>query len=73
MDQALAEVERAIGERRRLLIGVVNAAKIVHMRRDSVLDQAVRSADVILADGMGVVWAAGLLGRKTGRGFYTYS
>jgi N-acetylglucosaminyldiphosphoundecaprenol N-acetyl-beta-D-mannosaminyltransferase len=64
MEQALAEVESAIRERRRLLIGVVNAAKIVHMRRDAVLDQAVRSADVILADGMGVVWAAGLLGRR---------
>jgi N-acetylglucosaminyldiphosphoundecaprenol N-acetyl-beta-D-mannosaminyltransferase len=64
MDDVLALVDAAIAARRRLLIGVVNAAKLVNMRRDAVLSAAVRGADVILADGMAVVWAARLLGRR---------
>lgn len=64
MAEAVAEADHAIRERRALLIGVVNAAKIVNMRRDAELDRAVRSADLILADGMSVVWAARLLRRR---------
>jgi len=63
MDEAVALAERAVLERRRLLFGVVNAAKLVHMRRDARLRAAVRAAHVILADGMAVVWAARLLRR----------
>jgi N-acetylglucosaminyldiphosphoundecaprenol N-acetyl-beta-D-mannosaminyltransferase len=64
MDGVLKIAEAAITRRRRhLLIGVVNAAKVVNMRRDQVLRQAVLHADVILADGMSVVWAARLLGQ----------
>jgi N-acetylglucosaminyldiphosphoundecaprenol N-acetyl-beta-D-mannosaminyltransferase len=64
MEQALDAVESAIRERRRLLIGVVNAAKIVNMRRDPELRDSVLSADLILADGMSVVWAGRLLGGR---------
>ncbi len=64
MAEVLASVESAIRERRRLLIGVVNAAKIVNMRRDPELRAAVLSSDLILADGMSVVWASRLLGRR---------
>jgi N-acetylglucosaminyldiphosphoundecaprenol N-acetyl-beta-D-mannosaminyltransferase len=63
MDQALAGVDDAVRERTRLQIGVVNAAKIVNMRRDPVLREDVLSSDLILADGIAVVWAARLLGR----------
>jgi N-acetylglucosaminyldiphosphoundecaprenol N-acetyl-beta-D-mannosaminyltransferase len=63
MDQALALVDDAVRERTRLQIGVVNAAKIVNMRRDPVLRDDVLSSDLILADGIAVVWAARLLGR----------
>lgn len=62
MDEALAEVQAAIAYRCRLLIGVVNAAKIVNMSRDECLRYSVLGADLILADGMGVVWAARWLG-----------
>jgi N-acetylglucosaminyldiphosphoundecaprenol N-acetyl-beta-D-mannosaminyltransferase len=41
---------------------VVNAAKIVNMRRDADLARDVMGADLINADGMSVVWAARLLG-----------
>ena len=39
----------------------VNAAKVVNMHRNDELRRAVLSADVILADGMPVVWASRLL------------
>lgn len=61
--QVLDLTDQVIAARDRLLIGVVNAAKMVNMRRDPVLDDVVRSADIILADGMAVVWASRLLRR----------
>lgn len=64
MGDALGVVEQTIHDRRRLLIGVVNAAKIVNMRRDEALDWSVRTSDLILADGMSVVWASRILGRR---------
>src|SRR5262249_44294079 len=60
----MAHIDDAIRWRRQLLIGVVNAAKVVNMRRNTALRESVLSADLILADGMSVVWAARLLGRR---------
>ena len=62
MDEVLLRAGRAIGEHRRLLVGVVNAAKIVHMRRDELLRDSLLEADVLLADGQAVVWASRFLG-----------
>lgn len=45
-----------------LEIGVVNAAKIVNMRRNPVLRDAVAGCDVVVADGQSVVWASRVLG-----------
>lgn len=64
MDDVLARVAEAIGRRTRLQIGVVNAAKVVNMRRDPALREDVLSSDLILADGIAVVWAGRLLGRR---------
>ena len=63
MDEVLDRVDRVIGSRDRLQIGVVNAAKLVSMRRDPALRAAVLSCDLILADGAPVVWVSRLLGR----------
>lgn len=63
MDAMLHEVDETIRYRKRLLIGVVNAAKLVNMHREPALARAVLSADLILADGMAVVWACRLLRR----------
>jgi N-acetylglucosaminyldiphosphoundecaprenol N-acetyl-beta-D-mannosaminyltransferase len=63
MSEAIARVEAAVRSRSRLRIGVVNAAKIVNMRRDPALRQDVVSSDMILADGASVVWASRVLGR----------
>ena len=64
MDQALDGVLDAIRTRKRLNIGVVNAAKIVNMRRSPALREAVLQSDVIFADGMSVVWASRVLGQR---------
>jgi N-acetylglucosaminyldiphosphoundecaprenol N-acetyl-beta-D-mannosaminyltransferase len=49
-------------ERGELLeVGVVNAAKIVKMRGDAALRDAVTGCDVIVADGQSVVWASRVL------------
>jgi N-acetylglucosaminyldiphosphoundecaprenol N-acetyl-beta-D-mannosaminyltransferase len=62
MTATLDLIDHVIASRSRLRIGVVNAAKIVNMQRDPLLREDVVSSDVILADGMAVVWAARLLG-----------
>jgi N-acetylglucosaminyldiphosphoundecaprenol N-acetyl-beta-D-mannosaminyltransferase len=62
MEEALERVDTAIGSRDRLQIGVVNAAKLVNMRRDSTIRADVLSCNLILADGVSVVWASRLLG-----------
>ncbi len=61
MAQAVDICERAITERRSMTVGVVNAAKVVNLRRDPALQAAVTSCDLLLADGQSVVWASRLL------------
>ena len=63
MDDAVRRCLQAIDEQVSIEIGVVNAAKIVKMRSDSALAEAVSSADLLLADGQSVVWASRYLGR----------
>src|SRR5262247_4057983 len=61
MRQALDICLRAVEQRRRLVVGVVNGAKVVSMHRQSALKSAVDATDVTFADGMSVVWASRLL------------
>jgi N-acetylglucosaminyldiphosphoundecaprenol N-acetyl-beta-D-mannosaminyltransferase len=61
MTQARQQCADAVQQRRYMSIGVVNAAKIVAMRRDQRLRQAVGGCHLILADGQSVVWASRLL------------
>ena len=62
LEQVLDRVEQSVHARTKLHIGVVNAAKIVNMRHDPDLGQAVHESDVIYADGMSDVWASRILG-----------
>jgi N-acetylglucosaminyldiphosphoundecaprenol N-acetyl-beta-D-mannosaminyltransferase len=55
------QCETAIQSRRRTLIGVVNAAKIVRIGQDERLRDSLLECDVLLADGQSVVWASRLL------------
>jgi N-acetylglucosaminyldiphosphoundecaprenol N-acetyl-beta-D-mannosaminyltransferase len=61
MDQAVERCLRAVRDREPLEIGVVNAAKLVGMRRDPRLAEAVTGCGLVLADGQAVVWASRLL------------
>ncbi|PWI13589.1 glycosyltransferase [Streptomyces sp. Act143] len=61
MDQTVARCLEAVRDGRQLEIGVVNAAKLVTMRRDERLARAVSGCDLVLADGQAVVWAGRVL------------
>jgi N-acetylglucosaminyldiphosphoundecaprenol N-acetyl-beta-D-mannosaminyltransferase len=61
MPQAVARCVQAIENGQFMSIGVVNAAKVMVMRRDSALKHAVTSCSMVLADGQSVVWASRLL------------
>ncbi|MBT8101272.1 MAG: WecB/TagA/CpsF family glycosyltransferase [Gammaproteobacteria bacterium] len=61
MDQALDAIDAAIQAKQRLMIGVVNAAKIVNMRKNKELWDDVSGSDLVLADGMSVVHASRIL------------
>jgi N-acetylglucosaminyldiphosphoundecaprenol N-acetyl-beta-D-mannosaminyltransferase len=63
LDDAVSLVDQAVRTRQRLRIAVVNAAKVVNMRRDPALGADVLSSDVVLADGVSIVWSSQLLGR----------
>lgn len=63
MQQAVEVCEQAIETGRPMVVGVVNAAKVVHLRRDPALRSAVVGCDLLLADGQSVVWASRLLRR----------
>lgn len=63
MDDVVARCRAALSSRQRMLIGVVNAAKIVSARRDELLRRSLVDCDVLLADGQSVVWASRLLSR----------
>ena len=61
MDETVERCLDAVRDGRQLEIGVVNAAKLVNMRRDPRLAEAVSGCDLVLADGQAVVWAGRVL------------
>ena len=63
MDDVLQLVDDAVAGRRPFQIGVVNAAKIVNMQRDCRLRDDVLASDIVLADGMSLVWASRIVGQ----------
>ena len=63
MEEVLTLCEKHIVSRRQLLLGVVNAAKVVNAQKDPKLHQSLKQADLILADGMPIVWLSRLLGK----------
>jgi N-acetylglucosaminyldiphosphoundecaprenol N-acetyl-beta-D-mannosaminyltransferase len=62
LEQTLDVARAAMSERRPTLQVSLNVAKLVRMRRDAELRADVVDADVVSADGMGVVWGARLCG-----------
>jgi N-acetylglucosaminyldiphosphoundecaprenol N-acetyl-beta-D-mannosaminyltransferase len=62
LTEAVARCTDAVDQHEQLCVGVVNSAKIVGMRRDTRLREAVDNCGMVLADGQAVVWASRLLG-----------
>ena len=62
LDETVAAAQRAIERRELLQHGCINVAKFVAIGSDPMLADDVRSSHIINADGMGIVWAARLLG-----------
>src|SRR5664279_650319 len=60
-DQVIERCRSALADRSRMLIGVVNASKVVHLRRDPLLRESLLECDIIVADGQSVVWASRLV------------
>jgi N-acetylglucosaminyldiphosphoundecaprenol N-acetyl-beta-D-mannosaminyltransferase len=63
MDQTIDLIANAIDNNQRISHTVVNAGKIVLMHKDPQLKESVVTADIINADGQGVVWASRFLGQ----------
>jgi N-acetylglucosaminyldiphosphoundecaprenol N-acetyl-beta-D-mannosaminyltransferase len=63
MPAVIERARQAVIERIPLAISVVNVAKVVNMRRDSILRESVNSGDLVLADGMPLVWLSRLKGQ----------
>jgi N-acetylglucosaminyldiphosphoundecaprenol N-acetyl-beta-D-mannosaminyltransferase len=63
MDEAVDRCREALETREPVLVGVLNAAKIVTLRHDPMLRDALLDCNMLLADGQAVVWASRLLGR----------
>ena len=64
MDEVVQLCAASLRSRQRMLVGVVNAAKIVKLRHDDQLRRSLLECDVLLADGQSVVWASRLLRQR---------
>lgn len=62
MSNTLSIIDKAIQENKQLHHVVVNAAKMVNMRKDEELRRSVIESNIINADGQAVVWASKILG-----------
>jgi N-acetylglucosaminyldiphosphoundecaprenol N-acetyl-beta-D-mannosaminyltransferase len=62
-DEVIERCGAALKTRQRVLLGVVNAAKVVNLRKDPLLRSSLLECDLLLADGQAVVWASRLLGK----------
>lgn len=62
--EALAVIDMLIESGSPHYMTVVNAAKLVAANRDERLRQAILDSSIVTADGMSVVWASRLLGRR---------
>jgi N-acetylglucosaminyldiphosphoundecaprenol N-acetyl-beta-D-mannosaminyltransferase len=62
LSETIAEADRAIRNRQLVQHVCINVAKFIKMRANVELDRDVRSSHIISVDGMGIVWAARLLG-----------
>ena len=63
MNNVLDLCEKTIEQRSSLLIGVLNVAKAVNSRKDNRLRKSLDDADIVVADGRGIIWLSKLVGK----------
>jgi N-acetylglucosaminyldiphosphoundecaprenol N-acetyl-beta-D-mannosaminyltransferase len=63
MDQVIDRCKLALATRKQILLGVINAAKVVEVQRNDMLRASLLECDLLLADGQSVVWASRFLRR----------
>lgn len=61
LGEAVDRCRVAIERRNRMVVGVVNAAKVVNLVGDDVLRDSLLECDMLLADGQSVVWASRIM------------
>jgi N-acetylglucosaminyldiphosphoundecaprenol N-acetyl-beta-D-mannosaminyltransferase len=62
MTQLLNICKEHIDSKKTLLLGVVNVAKLVNCRNNVELQRSLMEADMVLADGLPIIWFSRLLG-----------
>jgi N-acetylglucosaminyldiphosphoundecaprenol N-acetyl-beta-D-mannosaminyltransferase len=63
MQQLLNICHESIAERDMLVLGMINVAKIVNRRKNLLLRRSLKQADIVLADGLPIVWLSKLTGK----------
>lgn len=63
MKEVLNLCDESIITKNLLLLGVVNVAKIVNCRKNTELRKSLDETDIILADGLPIVWLSKLIGK----------
>ena len=62
MEEVLNLCDESIIAKDLLLLGVVNVAKVVNCRKNADLRKSLDETDIILADGVPIVWLSKLIG-----------
>lgn len=61
LDDACRFCAEAVRSRRSCLVGAINVAKLVRLQDDVALREAVEDCELVIADGLPIVWASRLL------------
>jgi N-acetylglucosaminyldiphosphoundecaprenol N-acetyl-beta-D-mannosaminyltransferase len=64
MNQLTTQIRSAVDDERVCRIATVNVAILVEMQKNRQLSEAIKSADIIVADGLPIVWISKCFGAK---------
>jgi N-acetylglucosaminyldiphosphoundecaprenol N-acetyl-beta-D-mannosaminyltransferase len=62
MDDLINICGECISKRDSLLLGVINVAKLVNSRKNDELHRSLTEADIVLADGLPIIWLSRMMG-----------
>lgn len=63
LSDACGRCAAAVGGGGRIVVGVLNVAKLVQVQKDQPLREAIERCDLVIADGLPLVWAGRMLGQ----------